>query len=102
MPKHRIDSGWAYYLKNKDWIKVLLFDDDEVQLEMPGSRPKLGPTPSYFVTCVDGYWRCECEDFEYRRCKGDEYGASFGCKHIAAAYFKIAELKGVNLQTVLF
>lgn len=95
MSNHRVNSGWAYYLKNRDKIKVVLFDDEHIQLEMPGSKPKLGPTPSYLVSCVEGFWRCDCEDFFNR---WQRHEGAYGCKHVEAAHYKIAELKGVNLQ----
>lgn len=43
----------------------------------------------------EGAWRCICTDYNLRHQKAP---GSFLCKHILAALFKLAEVKGVNLQ----
>lgn len=46
----------------------------------------------------EGAWRCICTDYNTRHLKAP---GSFLCKHILAALFKLAELKGVRSQVAL-
>lgn len=46
----------------------------------------------------EGAWRCICIDYNTRHLKAP---GSFLCKHILAALFKLAELKGVRSQVAL-
>lgn len=46
----------------------------------------------------EGVWRCICPDFNNRHKKAN---GSFACKHVLAAMFKLAEVKGVNAQATL-
>ena len=47
---------------------------------------------------LEGAWRCICTDYNMRHLKAP---GSFLCKHILAALFKLAEIKGVGSQTKL-
>lgn len=94
---HRMDSGFAYFQKNKEKMKVVMYDKEEIQVECPGSGAKVGEKKEYLVSNSEGFWRCDCDDYNYRR-SNDEFGASFNCKHIEAVHFLIAAMKTEGQQ----
>lgn len=89
---HRMDSGLKYYLKNKTKMEVRLYDPELIEVICPGSKTKIEGKPEYLVSNSEGFWRCDCDDFGYRR-SNDELGASYCCKHIEAVHYLIASLK---------
>jgi hypothetical protein len=86
--KHKINSGWSKYLhdKNHENIQLLLFDEEEIQVQIQGSRPD----DKYLVSCVEGFWRCDCVDWQIQRNKRE---GGYCCKHIEEVHYLIADLK---------
>lgn len=106
MAKHRVDSGWAKFLKDNrsNDVELLHYDPEYIQAKVKANDKKID---WYLVECYHGYWRCQCVDYNVQegRTKDVVGIGSFLCKHIEEVHFKIAELKGVfnqiKLSTVL-
>lgn len=43
---------------------------------------------TYQVSCVDGLWRCDCEDWVYHK---DKHLGAYNCKHILKAIHTLME-----------
>lgn len=94
---NRIDSGYQLFLKGK--VRLLpQTHEDFIEFEVDGSNHM-----KYKVEfdLKEGTARCfaeGCPDYENRAKYAD---GSFTCKHINAAFFKLAEIKGLHEQTTL-
>lgn len=55
--------------------------DEELQLYMVDGRE------TYQVSCIDGLWRCTCEDWMYHK---DKHLGAYNCKHILKAILTLA------------
>ena len=91
----RIDSGFKLNRDKK--VRLKEYDSKnayyEFEVESRTTKGKIYP-----VYCDNGHWNCpECPDFTNR---WNEAGA-LTCGHIAACFFKLAEIKGVNQQAKL-
>ena len=60
--------------------------DEELSLYMVDGRE------TYQVSCVDGLWRCTCEDWTYHK---DKHLGAYTCKHILKAIITQANKGGV-------
>lgn len=103
--KHKVDSGFAKFLKDTSrkqyGIEVLHYDEEYIQLKIPQSAN--GKTDWYMVECLEGYWKCQCIDYEVQqgRTQKNVGIGSYCCKHIEEAHFYIAKLKGIFEQQKL-
>jgi hypothetical protein len=95
---HKLDSGYAKYIKdrNKGRIKILHYDEEEIQIKVPASKKG----KYYIVDCSEGFWRCECFNWN-EKWKSTPKVGSYCCKHIEEAHYEIARLKGVFQQSTL-
>ena len=67
-------------------VKILLYTDDEIQATVTNNKTK----KEYLVSCIVGYWRCDCTDW-YNRWKLIE--GAYLCKHIEKVHEKIIRMK---------
>ena len=107
-PVNRMDEGWKLYQKGN--VTLQYQDDRYYAFEIPGQGKikilneeddgfsALATRVKYDVVYDGEEWMCLCEDFQFRN--PNSIGA-FSCKHIFAAMFKLAEMRGVNQQTTL-
>jgi hypothetical protein len=49
-------------------------DDEDIVFRIWGTTGE-----EYMVSCLDGLWRCDCEDYVYAK---DKQLGSYVCKHI--------------------
>jgi len=83
---NRMHQGFKIY--KEGYVEIELFDDDLMIFSVKGSGN------IYQVSMNENMWLCDCDDYQWRSKK--EPG-SFVCKHLWAAFFKIAELKNEKL-----
>lgn len=80
---NRMNEGFKLYLEGN--VEIELFEDDLMIFSVHGSR-----NDTYQVSMNENMWLCDCDDYQYR---GEKEPGSFVCKHLWAAFFKVAELK---------
>jgi hypothetical protein len=64
----------ASQIKDEDVSLFYDTDEDEIVFQVKGTEDK-----PYMVSCVEGIFRCDCDDYIYSKHK--ELG-SYCCKHI--------------------
>jgi len=96
--KHKMDTGYFKFIqdRNKGRVKITYYDEEEIQGTV--STSKKGK--SYLVTCSEGFWRCECFNWN-EWWKSTPRVGSYCCKHIEELHYEIARLKGVFEQSKL-
>ncbi|MCZ3364605.1 MULTISPECIES: SWIM zinc finger family protein [Methanobacterium] len=80
---NRMNEGFKLYMEGN--VEIELFDDDLMIFSVHGSRDD-----TYQVSMNENMWLCDCDDYQYR---SEKEPGSFVCKHLWAAFFKVAELK---------
>jgi len=96
--KHKLDTGYAKFIqdRNKGRIEIIFYDEEEIQVKVASSKKG----EYYLVTCSEGFWRCECFNWN-EWWKSTPKVGSYCCKHIEEAHYEIARLKGVFQQSQL-
>jgi len=82
----RVLNGLKLFQDSK--VKIDHQDDELVIFNVKGSKNE-----EYQVSIYDNSALCDCDDYQYRAPK--EPG-SYICKHLWAAFFKLAEMHGFN------
>jgi len=90
---NRIDAGYQLYLKGK--VELIKADKDGLLFEVEGSDHG---TYQVEYDSQEAAWICICPDYHGRHQKAM---GSFTCKHIDAAFFKLAAIKGLHEQKTL-
>jgi len=80
---NRMNEGFKLYMEGN--VEIELFEDDLMIFTVQGSRGD-----HYQVSMNENMWLCDCDDYQWRNAKDP---GSFVCKHLWAAFFKVAELK---------
>lgn len=78
---HKLKEGNQLWIDGK--VEIIYFDGSMIQGRVIGSGENV-----YNVTCLDGYYRCDCPDWTNRW--GNREGA-YMCKHLEAFKFKIVQ-----------
>ena len=79
----RMNEGFKIYMEGN--VEIELFEDDIMIFSVQGSKGDI-----YQVSMNENMWLCDCDDYQYR---SEKDPGSFVCKHLWAAFFKVAELK---------
>ncbi|MGZ7050163.1 MAG: SWIM zinc finger family protein [Methanobacterium sp.] len=79
---NRMQEGLKIY--RKGLIEMELIDDDLIIFTVQGSK-----NSNYQVSMNENQWLCDCDDYQWR---SEKEPGSYICKHLWAAFFKVAEL----------
>ncbi len=88
----RVVNGHKLYLKGN--VAVDHEDEEYIFFDVKSGKE----TYQVEYEKPEGAWRCICTDYNTRHQKAP---GSFLCKHILAALFKLAEVRGVGSQVAL-
>lgn len=64
----------ASSINDEDVVLSYDTDEDEIVFIVKGTSES-----EYMVSCVEGLWRCDCDDYIYAK---DKHLGSYLCKHI--------------------
>lgn len=80
---NRMQEGLKLYKKGH--VEIELLEDDLMIFNVQSSQDS-----NYQVSMNENQWLCDCDDYQWR---SEKEPGSYICKHLWAAFFKVAELK---------
>jgi uncharacterized Zn finger protein len=80
---NRMKEGFKLYKKGQVGIELL--EDGLMIFNVQSSG-----NGTYQVSMHENQWLCDCDDYQWR---SEKEPGSYICKHMWAAFFKVAELK---------